>query len=115
MSTTLAHCVSAKYRATVSVVSMKLLSVASATTSGSSLRDPAALGVGAGLQFVSSTLCNATLKFFCVGHDLSPVFVQHSLTLKMLAPRAHLDHCSDLNGFSMINSLGSAPVLVSGR
>ena len=30
---------------------------------------------------------------FCVGHDVSPVIVQHSCTLKVFIPRAHLIHC----------------------
>ena len=39
----------------------------SASSSGFCLTDPATVGVGAGLQFVSFMLCNTTLRYFGLG------------------------------------------------
>ena len=67
----------------------------STSSSGLCLADPATLGVGVGLQLLSPTLCNTTLRYFLVECDLSPVRVQHSLTHEVFILHAHFVHCPD--------------------
>ena len=88
----------------------------SASSPSFCLMDPATLCVGADLQFASAMLYNTYPEVFWVEHDLSPVIVQHSLTLGVLAPHVHFIRCPNFEtDFLREVDCVSAPVTVSVR
>ena len=67
----------------------------SASSPSFCLTHPSTLGVGAGLHFASSMLCQHLTQICFVGHNVKHAIVQHSFTLEMFILRTHFIHCPD--------------------